>query len=110
MKESCDVRQCLLRNTAGWAQRHAAVLTPRQAGHTLAILIPFATLELLSAAAPSSSIYPWAYTGKFFFRLWLQNLFPCVVPRMVLRVMARDSIVLYMSKGAGHGFNCGVYV
>ena len=44
----------------------------------------------------SSSIYPWAYTGENLFRLWLQNIFPYVIPRMVLRVMAR-------------GFNCVVH-
>ena len=47
---------------------------------------------------------------KTFVRLWLQKFIPGVILRTVLRVMARGSIVLYMSKGAGHGFNCGVYV
>jgi hypothetical protein len=58
---------------------------------------------------------------KIFFRLRLQNLFPGVCPPSVakgkwlavvlccayLRVEAMVSIMLFMSKGGGHGFNVG---
>jgi hypothetical protein len=61
---------------------------------------------------------------KIFFRLRLQNLFTGVCPPMVaeckwlavvlwcacLRVEVMVTIVLCMSKGGGHGFNCAVHV
>ena len=61
---------------------------------------------------------------KIFFRLRLQNLFSGVCPPIVadgkwlavvlwcacLRVEGMVSIVLCMSKGGGHGFNCVVHV
>ena len=44
---------------------------------------------------------------KIFFRLRLQNLFPGVHPRTVLREMAMVSMSTRCSKGGGLGFNVG---